>query len=605
MPANLVVVEYEDVTCPEANLSEAVYKAFGPNGIGAIGIRGVPNWEKLWRSVLPLSHTLATLPQEKLKALEHEPSMYNVGWSHGKEKLGDKPDFAKGSFYFNPLTDDPSPELREAFPWAVPENVWPSETDVPGMREKCRALGAIMYEMAKALSRHVDLLASSRVENYAPDTLYKEMSKTQKAKGRLLYYYPTESKAEDAWIGWHNDSGFLTCLTPDIYVKHDTGELVANPDPLNAGLWVADRNSVSSKVTIPDDIMVIQCGECLQIITGGLLVATPHCVRGAADPNIARISCPCFVDTSPTSSSACPRRWTKNGVNFAEFLGDTFKSYYEWNIKQSRLLLLPVESRQAAGQEENSGLLPIVSRTSQEYLKLAIESHEGSGGSTIAGSEADEDEEEEAMIASLCYDAPGEKTARGASKFLLGLPQNFMAASTEDSDVESPGGERPKDCAVRLWISGLGDGEERLFGRAVQADGESPAEYDGEEEVESDDGFDEAMFLNDADDDDSCSEKERRKRRHRSRRRMASDGDVIAALLSPIRRSTPCDPSSPCLTLTCGVDKSAPSGRRHSVGEVIRGCNGDRKRNPFLMATLEPSGSTCWRRHHIACAVHS
>ncbi|KAF4739768.1 hypothetical protein FOZ63_024110, partial [Perkinsus olseni] len=96
------------------------------------------------------------------------------------------------------------------------------------------------------------------------------------------------------------------------------------------------------------------------------------------------------------------------------------------------------------GQEENSGLLPIVSRTSQEYLKLAIESHEGSGGSTIAGSEADEDEDEEAMIASLCYDAPGEKTARGASKFILGLPQNFMAASTEDSDVESPGGERPK-----------------------------------------------------------------------------------------------------------------------------------------------------------------
>ncbi|KAF4721686.1 hypothetical protein FOZ63_032525 [Perkinsus olseni] len=356
MPANLVIVEYEDVTCPEANLSEAVYKAFGPNGIGAIGIRGVPNWEKLWRSVLPLSHTLATLPQEKLKALEHEPSMYNVGWSHGKEKLGDKPDFAKGSFYFNPLTDDPSPELREAFPWAVPENVWPSETDVPGMREKCRALGAIMYEMAKALSRHVDLLASSRVENYAPDTLYKEMSKTQKAKGRLLYYYPTESKAEDAWIGWHNDSGFLTCLTPDIYVKHDTGELVANPDPLNAGLWVADRNSVSSKVTIPDDIMVIQCGECLQIITGGLLVATPHCVRGAADPNIARISCPCFVDTSPNFQLSMPtgctradvfrntiaqkvppldQRWTKNGVNFAEFLGDTFKSYYEWNIKQS------------------------------------------------------------------------------------------------------------------------------------------------------------------------------------------------------------------------------------------------------------------------------
>ncbi|KAF4703263.1 hypothetical protein FOZ62_002436, partial [Perkinsus olseni] len=225
------------------------------------------------------------------------------------------------------------------------------------------------------------------------------------------------------------------------------------------------------------------------------------------------------------------------------------------------LLVLPVESRQAAGQEENSGLLPIVSRTSQEYLKLAIESHEGSGGSTIAGSEADEDEE--AMIASLCYDAPGDKTARGASKFLLGLPQNFMAASTdtEDSDVESPGGERPK--TVRFGCGSPGsvmvknDSSGELSKRTASLlrryrsssvvtvvhvyDG---VEYDGEEEVESDDGFDEAMFLNDADDDDSCSEKEEEEeeapkppvllRRAQSapanvllpRSRMASDGDV-------------------------------------------------------------------------------
>ncbi|EER01755.1 conserved hypothetical protein, partial [Perkinsus marinus ATCC 50983] len=158
----------------------------------------------------------------------------------------------------------------------------------------------------------------------------------------------------DAWIGWHNDSGFLTCLTPDIYVKHDTGEEVPNPDRLTAGLWVADRNSRTAKVTIPDDIMVIQCGECLQIITGGLLVATPHCVRGAAVPNIARISCPCFVDTSVDFKLSMPerctradvfrntiaqrvppleKRWTKDGMSFADFLGDTFKSYYEWNTK--------------------------------------------------------------------------------------------------------------------------------------------------------------------------------------------------------------------------------------------------------------------------------
>ena len=33
--------------------------------------------------VLRLSHPLAHLPPESLKALEHEASMYNAGWSGG------------------------------------------------------------------------------------------------------------------------------------------------------------------------------------------------------------------------------------------------------------------------------------------------------------------------------------------------------------------------------------------------------------------------------------------------------------------------------------------------------------------------------------------
>lgn len=98
--------------------------------------------------------------------------------------------------------------------------------------------------------------------------------------------------------------------------------------------------------------MAMQLGECLQIISGGLLVATPHCVRGCKNtPGVARISLPCFLDTPvdfPLSvPSGCTRedvfrntvaqkvpplaeRWTRDGVTFAEFLGDSFKSYYEW-----------------------------------------------------------------------------------------------------------------------------------------------------------------------------------------------------------------------------------------------------------------------------------
>ena len=115
------------------------------------------------------------------------------------------------------------------------------------------------------------------------------------------------------------------------------------------------RDGKECKVFIPSDCMGMQVGECLQIVSGGLLVATPHCVRGCQlTPNVGRISLPCFIDTHilfPLSPpSGCSRedvfrntvaqkvpplssRWLRDGVPFAEFLGDSFKSYYEWVVQ--------------------------------------------------------------------------------------------------------------------------------------------------------------------------------------------------------------------------------------------------------------------------------
>jgi isopenicillin N synthase-like dioxygenase len=101
--------------------------------------------------------------------------------------------------------------------------------------------------------------------------------------------------------------------------------------------------------------LAVQCGECLQIITGGLLVATPHCVRASASPKgvkVGRGTFPVFIDEGADFPLAAPKgvsrdqvfdktinskvpplekRWLQDGVSFAQFLGDTFKQYYEWN----------------------------------------------------------------------------------------------------------------------------------------------------------------------------------------------------------------------------------------------------------------------------------
>ena len=344
-----IVVSYNKLVDSDVDTAQAILEAFGPDGLGAILISDVPDLETLTRSTIPLAHKLVNLGSQTLQSLEHEPSLYNSGWSYGKEKLGDKPDFKKGSYYFNPLSDNPRPDIRDKYPWALPENRWPSK-DLPEFEGNCKKLGTRMHEVVVALAKCVDNMKLG-----APIATELEMS--FKAKGRMLYYFPlSESELveaadkPDGWIGWHNDSGFLTGLTHDIYFDHNTGEIVDNPEPETAGLWIADRSGELHKVAIPPNCMAIQCGECLQVITGGKLVATPHCVRPPLKtPGIGRACMPLFVDSTPEFKLDSPdgntkavflntvkqwvpplsERWSE-GQTFADFLGSSFKAYYSW-----------------------------------------------------------------------------------------------------------------------------------------------------------------------------------------------------------------------------------------------------------------------------------
>lgn len=279
--------------------------------------------------------------------------MWNVGWSHGKEKLGEDPDVAKGSFYSNPLYDvaDVPLETKQKYPFAYPDNIWP-KTDIPELESAVKSQGKIMYDVIVLFSKHVDRYLSSILPTYSPNTLYDLLSKTKKIKSRLLYYFPCDSPKDDAWIGWHNDSGFLTGLMGAIFFDDTTGEIIPNPDPLG-GLWVVDRGNEPVLVRIPGDEMGIQCGECLQILSGGRLLSTPHCVRPSHCPGkkVGRAAFPVFVDSDIEYGLFTPKgvkeeevydrmveskvpplreRWKGNGQIFADFLGDTFRKYYEW-----------------------------------------------------------------------------------------------------------------------------------------------------------------------------------------------------------------------------------------------------------------------------------
>lgn len=375
--SRLVILDYADISSdPSTNdLSSHLERAFGgsldksneSSPLGIIAVRNVPGFLAAKRAFLLQAHTLAHLDETYLdEHLTDEKSFYNAGWSRGKEKLGDKPDFAKASYYFNPLTDTPGTvDERSKYPASYPVNKWPNEgeTNLDQFKHNATELGRIMHQAVVMLSRHIDSLASQKVEGYQKDLLYGAMKETQKTKSRLLYYYPLDGTGNgsfDNWIGWHNDSGFLTSLSGDMYVDDATGQPL---DPLKvdpeAGLYVTDRSGKSIHVSIPEDCMAIQIGEVVQILTGGVVSATPHCVRGPRpnfnDSNhvkVARISCPCFIDSKPTFPLVAPKgsgkeqilnagvgkdkvpaleeRWIEDGMTFGDFLQKTFERYYDW-----------------------------------------------------------------------------------------------------------------------------------------------------------------------------------------------------------------------------------------------------------------------------------
>ena len=361
--ADVVIVDYADLkkdgSRDNHQLLNLLEKAFGVDGPGLIAIRNVPGFVEGKKKFLPMAYDLISLPEDYLEGqVTDAKSLYNAGWSRGKEKMGDEPDYAKGSFYYNPYTDTPgSEEDRAKYPLSYPCNVWPKQK-LPEFEGAAKDFGMLLKDVTTHLAKHLDAHLQTKVKFYKPETLYQAMKDTEKVKCRLLYYYPKDDASKgksSSWIGWHNDSGFLTALAGDFYIDHTTGKLLDSCPDDQAGLYIADRQDNLKRVVIPPDCMAIQIGECSQILSGGTVCATPHWVRSASVKNVARISLAAFVDTPPAFPLCTPegfsreevchsdrqskrvppldKRWTENGLTFGKFLEQTFQMYYDWTTK--------------------------------------------------------------------------------------------------------------------------------------------------------------------------------------------------------------------------------------------------------------------------------
>ena len=261
--------------------------------------------------------------------------------------LAGKPDFAKGSFYANPLHDKPvddeelikkcecagvlppsplvctlctapSPAADPAF---LEPNIWPTE-HLPTLEGAFKDLGNLIVSVGRKLAVHCDAFVAGRTPSYPSDRLAKVLTDSRMCKARLLYYFPrtpeeaaaaAEKEASlppmdaiSSWCGWHNDHGSLTGLCQAMYLDEGAGGAeVPNPDPA-AGLYIRSRQHQLVKLKVPPGSMAFQIGESAQIHTGGVLQATPHSVRAARQANIGRATLAVFMEPEWNEPMAPP-----------------------------------------------------------------------------------------------------------------------------------------------------------------------------------------------------------------------------------------------------------------------------------------------------------
>ena len=395
--AEVVSISYEELLSPVPgpHLLALLGQAFGdsPSALGILAVSGVPNLPPLRAQLLPMARRLASLSSIELAALECPEADYQVGWSHGREKVeGGKYDTGKGSFFFNPLTDDllrsvldrrrtvPATvlpgddalrEVAEANPAFFAPNVWP-ENALLDLEALAKETGLLVCKVGRLVARLCDGYVEARCKGYPRGRLEDVLTQSFCCKARLLHYFPArdlpresvaglDQKDEDvadadysSWCGWHNDHGSITGLLPAIYMNEE-GEEVPCPDP-NAGLYIKSRAGELVQVSVPADSLIFQVGETAQIHTGGILQATPHAVRGcspgASNTNVSRETFAVFMEPEYHGDMSIPTGRTvddtqkretekhlpknvrvlrsrwRENMNFGEFSHATFKAFH-------------------------------------------------------------------------------------------------------------------------------------------------------------------------------------------------------------------------------------------------------------------------------------
>uniref|UniRef100_A0A7S3K877 Uncharacterized protein n=1 Tax=Euplotes crassus TaxID=5936 RepID=A0A7S3K877_EUPCR len=236
------------------------------------------------------------------------------------------------------------------------KNRWPEEGVLDGFEDAFKDLGRYINLVGIEIAKNLDKYIKANCPKYQDGQIEKHLRESTRTTGRLLHYFPVSEDIDITdmkWCGWHNDHGTLTGLCSAMYLDENFNEV--SPDTIeddDSGLFAMTRNHEEVKIKIPQNSLAFQIGECSQIVSGGLLCATPHSVVSKPSTDgISRNTFALFLEPNPFEDLKIPEgtdagyvykedptnqvplmhnRW-KEGYSFGKFEFKTFQMYYENN----------------------------------------------------------------------------------------------------------------------------------------------------------------------------------------------------------------------------------------------------------------------------------
>jgi len=221
-----------------SHFAHEIIESFEQKGFIVVG--EIPGFKEAYRRYITAAEAFAALSQEE-KARCSPDDCFGRGWSNGIEVFNGKRDSYKGSYYAWCPDNPRNP------------NIWPTSS-LPTFEKDYMVVAEIVSRAGKEI---LSLLG----QNFQINCL-----------ARMLYYTSVPNGEDDGnpnWCGKHRDHGLFTGLCPEVFFKN--GQKAQKPE--GSGLHI-----LGLEISPPEDVLLFQIGECLELLSNGKTTATEHWV---------------------------------------------------------------------------------------------------------------------------------------------------------------------------------------------------------------------------------------------------------------------------------------------------------------------------------------